>query len=82
VVESLYHRATGYSHPDVVVTSYQGDVTLTEIEKHYPPDATSMIFWLKNRQPKQWRDKQELEHSGEVTGRLVIERPGGDDADR
>jgi hypothetical protein len=23
-----------------------------------------MIFWLKNRKPEQWRDKQELEHSG------------------
>ena len=25
--------------------------------KEYPPDSTSMIFWLKNRNPKQWRDK-------------------------
>jgi hypothetical protein len=27
-------------------------------------DTTACIFWLKNRRPKEWRDKQELEHSG------------------
>jgi hypothetical protein len=29
--------------------------------KHYPPDPTSMIFWLKNRQPQKWRDKHDLD---------------------
>lgn len=32
---------------------------VTEIEKYYPPDTTAQIFWLKNRKPEQWRDKQE-----------------------
>ena len=32
---------------------------VTEVEKYYPPDTTAQIFWLKNRKPKQWRDKQE-----------------------
>ena len=27
--------------------------------EHFPPDPTSMIFWLKNRQPDKWRDKRE-----------------------
>lgn len=34
--------------------------------KDSPPDTTACIFWLKNRQPKKWRDKQEREHSGVV----------------
>ena len=25
-----------------------------------PPDTTACIFWLKNRQPDKWRDKQEV----------------------
>lgn len=29
-------------------------------------DNTAMIFWLKNRQPKRWRDKQESEIYGNV----------------
>ena len=54
---SLYQRALGYSHPEVHVSNYQGQITLTPITKHYPPDPTSMIFWLKNRQPERWREK-------------------------
>ncbi|KRG65173.1 terminase [Stenotrophomonas humi] len=59
VEQSLFRRATGYSHDDVHISSYQGAVTLTPIIKHYPPDPTAMIFWLKNRQPDRWRDKRE-----------------------
>jgi hypothetical protein len=66
VERSLYQRAVGYSHPDVHVSNYQGQVTLTKIEKHYPPETVACIFWLKNRQPELWRDKQEIEHSGAV----------------
>jgi hypothetical protein len=29
------------------------------IKKIYPPDTGAAIFWLKNRQPKKWRDKIE-----------------------
>ncbi len=60
VAKSLYERANGYSHPDVHVSNYQGDVTLTELTKHYPPDTTAGIFWLKNRQPGKWRDRKEV----------------------
>jgi len=60
VAKSLYHRAKGYSHKNVHVSNYQGEITLTELTKHYPPDTTACIFWLKNRQPNLWRDKREL----------------------
>lgn len=56
---SLYQRACGYSHPEVHISNYQGKITKTPIIKHYPPDPTSMIFWLKNRKPQDWRDMQE-----------------------
>lgn len=61
VADKLFLRATGYSHPDVHISNYQGEVTITPITKHYPPDPTSMIFWLKNRRPDLWRDKPEPE---------------------
>lgn len=34
--------------------------------KQVVPDVTAQIFWLKNRKPKEWRDKQEIQHSGGV----------------
>lgn len=60
VVASLFHRATGYSHPDVHISNHQGVITVTPITKYYPPDTTAAIFWLKNRKPKEWREKTEL----------------------
>lgn len=29
-------------------------------------NVTAQIFWLKNRRPGQWRDKQDVEYSGKV----------------
>lgn len=66
VAAALFQRAIGYSHPDVHVSNYQGDVTLTPITKHYPPDPVSAIFWLKNRQPQLWRDKIDIEQETKV----------------
>lgn len=60
VAHSLFKRANGYSHPETHINFHEGKITQTEITKHYPPDTTACIFWLKNRQPKFWRDKVEI----------------------
>ena len=57
VAEALFHRACGYSHPDVHISNYQGDITITDITKHYPPDTAAAFIWLKNR--AEWKDKTE-----------------------
>ena len=59
VEKSLYKRAMGYSHKEDKIFNDQGKPLVVPTIKHYPPDSTSMIFWLKNRQPAKWRDKQE-----------------------
>ena len=65
VAESLYARATGYSHPDTHIAVSNGEVIQTPITKHYPPDNTAAIFWLKNRQSGKWRDRQPDENDGQ-----------------
>ena len=60
VAESLYRRATGYSHPEDKIFNDQGRAMVVATVKHYPPDTTACIFWLKNRQREQWRDRTEL----------------------
>lgn len=59
VGEALRHRALGYSHPDTkaqwVGDDDEGHWEYAELIKHYPPDPTAAIFWLKNRQPEEWR---------------------------
>lgn len=39
-------------------------------EIYIPPDTTAQIFWLKNRKPKEWRDKREIDV--ENTGGVLI----------
>lgn len=85
VVQSLYRRALGYSHDDVHFSAYEGVVTETACVKHYPPDTTAAIFWLKNRDPENWRDVKAQEISGpngapvQLTRiELVGVRPGDD----
>lgn len=64
IEQSLRARAMGYSHRAVKINvTKEGDVIETEYIEHYPPDPTSMIFWLKNRQPKKWREKHEVEQT-------------------
>ena len=36
------------------------------LKKALGGDVTAMIFWLKNRKPKQWRDKPEMKADNEV----------------
>lgn len=67
VAASLFHRATGYSHPDVDIKMFEGDIIKTDLIKHYPPETIAAIFWLKNRRPDLWRDKQEHKIDGSLT---------------
>ncbi len=69
VEESLFHRATGYSHDAVkIFNDKDNGVTTVPYREHYPPDTTAAIFWLKNRQPERWRDKTEQA----VTGKFDV----------
>lgn len=73
---SLFHRANGYSHQAVKIFNDDGSPLVVPYTEHYPPDTTACIFWLKNRQPAKWREKQEIEHSG---GPLVAVIKTGDE---
>jgi hypothetical protein len=64
VERSLFARATGYEHDDTDIRVVEGQIVKTTVRKYYPPETTAAIFWLKNR--RGWKDKQEVEHSGNV----------------
>lgn len=73
VERSLRERAIGYEHEDVDIRVVGGKIVKTKIIKHYPPDPTSMIFWLKNRQSTKWRDKMETKVGiGEKEVELIL----------
>lgn len=60
VEQSLYARACGLVKKVERTTKDGGIVTLKE---EVPPDTAAAFIWLKNRKPKEWRDKQEIEHT-------------------
>lgn len=55
VATSLYKRAIGFSVPEAHVSNYKGVITITELEKYYPPDVGAATLWLTNRRPDLWR---------------------------
>lgn len=57
VAKSLYNRALGYDIEEEKVFNDNGNPLIVKTKKHYPADPTSIIYWLKNRQPKKWRDR-------------------------
>lgn len=64
VEQSLFNKAVG----NVTVTERTsgicpdtGNLIETVKTKEVPPSDTAMIFWLKNRRPDRWREKQEVE---------------------
>lgn len=71
VENALFKKAIGCTVKEKVISKIKnpdGTVTETErtVERELPPDTTAGIFWLKNRKPKDWRDKQEVELSRNV----------------
>lgn len=78
VENALLKRALGYKYDEVTRELSENPVTgemelaITKVvTKEVQPDTTAQIFWLKNRKPDVWRDKQQVEHSGEVTNTVV-----------
>lgn len=72
VEAALVHRAIGYSHPEDDIRVANGEIIITPTIKHYPPDTTAAIFWLKNRDKDRWRDKIEHDH-GLQEGNPIID---------
>lgn len=66
VENALLKRALGYDVEESVVeeSDVNGRKTRTTV-RHVPADVTAQIFWLKNRRPEVWREKQVVEVSEE-----------------
>ena len=75
VENALLKRALGYDYTEERVETQSG----WRKEEHqdradgqaHSAGHDAQIFWLKNRRPDRWRDKQQIEHSGT----LEVENP-------
>ena len=77
VENALLKRALGYEYEEIrkeATTYYLNEGEPVELpadrivttKKEVVADTTAIIFWLKNRRPDLWRDKQSIEHSGQL----------------
>lgn len=73
VENALLQKALGYSYVEETRelgfdarTGKRALVVTKTVTKHIAPDTTAAIFWLKNRRPDFWRDKHDMNLSGEV----------------
>jgi DNA-binding XRE family transcriptional regulator len=72
VADKLFRRATGYEHEAVKIFNDGGTALVVPYTERYPPDPTSMIFWLKNRRPDLWRDVRQQELTGAGGGPIEV----------
>ena len=72
IVESLYKRAQGVIVTEERITSGGENDVITKITKELPPDTKAIEFWLKNRQPEKFRDKQEIK--AEIKADVTVEQ--------
>lgn len=62
VERALYSRATGYHYEsEKLFYDKEAGVVRADTIEHVPPETTAAIFWLKNRDPKRWRDKVDVD---------------------
>jgi len=62
VENALCKRAIGYTYEEVKEEEMpDGRIRRTVTTKEVAGDTTAQIFWLKNRKPAEWRDKQNVE---------------------
>jgi len=76
VVDSLRKKAVGFEYTEVATEAKVDDKGVEIItskkttKKYYPPDTGATAFWLKNRQPNEWRDVRQIE--GNLGGAVII----------
>lgn len=69
VENALLKRALGYEYTETMVEESENGFKTRRTKKFIPPDVTAQIFWLKNRKPETWREKQVVEVSEEALDR-------------
>lgn len=73
VENALLKSAMGYSYDEVTQIGMKdketGEKILVPVKvvtKHVQPNSTSLIFWLKNRNPEAWRDTKVVDAAVQV----------------
>ena len=86
VENSLLKRARGFEYEEVHIEYKPGKkgkdekeelipISIKKIKKIVIPDTTACIFWSKNRRPRRWRDKHDIDLGGGVLMKIITAVP-------
>ena len=81
VDNALLKRALGYEYEETTKTMSieQGTPVVKEVKvvtKQVIPDVGAQAFWLKNRDPRNWKDKHDITSGDEpITFRIIPAKP-------
>ena len=73
VKAAMYDRACGMTVIEEIETRVGDKVQVKRITKTIPPDVDAGKFWLANREPKAWRNKDTVEHTGATGGPIDVQ---------
>lgn len=65
IEKSLVKQAMGYTVEEEKYEEGTSGVKKTVTKRYIPPSATATAYWLNNRSRGRYKQKQEVEHSGE-----------------
>jgi len=62
VEAALFERAVGYSARETKThLTKTGEIKTKQIVKHYPPSETAIKYYLGNKDPAKWKERQEID---------------------
>jgi len=78
VASKLHQRAIGVEWEEEQAIKVKRGINNEEIEKikvkkRLPPDVGAINSWLSNRQRKRWKNRQDVEHSGDEENPVAID---------
>jgi len=63
VAKALFSRAVGCHVPDSDIRVMDGEIVITPLKKHFPPDTTACMAWLHNRDRDNWKPRKAFDDS-------------------
>jgi len=71
VAHAFYKKAIGYTYTEKTIEYNKGGDIIKKkaVVKEVIPDAGAALSWLKNRQPKKWRDVTEVKQADEFANK-------------
>ena len=81
VESALYKRAIGYEYTETSKEVGPDGTKTKTTTKQVAPDVTAQIYWLNNRRPDRWRNKQDISIEGASKVEIINDIPKPTDSD-